>query len=148
MLRSARRRDLDAIVALEAASFPPADRFARATWRRLIASASARVLLTADGLGACCWLLRRGSRVARLYSLAVHPDARGRGLGRALIVGSLPYIPRRCTALSLEVRVGNEGAIGLYRRLGFRIQEALPGYYSDGGHGVRMRVARTALGTG
>ena len=38
----------------------------------------------------------------------------------------------RVEMLRLEVRVSNEPAINLYRKLGFRIVERVPGYYPDG----------------
>ncbi len=93
-------------------------------------------------VGGASALLRAGSRVARLYSLAVDPSQRGRGLGAKLIVALVKRVPRRCEVISLEVRHDNTAALGLYERLGFTHAEHLPGYYDDGGHGVRLRAAR------
>lgn len=146
---------LDAIIALEAVSFVPADRFARSTWRHLLGPARARgssltqvALSGGRVVGALNTLLRRDGHTARLYSLAVDPAARGRGIAGRLIRDLVRRLPRRVTTLSLEVRHDNAAARGLYERLGFTLHEALPGYYPDGGDGVRLRLARRAHGRG
>ena len=148
----ARCDDLEAIVALETRSFAPHDRFARATWRHLLGPAARRgsslTLVARKGkavVGTVNGLLRAGSHVLRIYSLAVDPSQRGRGLGGRLILALVAAAPRRCTTVSLEVRYDNSGARMLYERLGFTVHERLPGYYPDGGAGIRYRVLRSAL---
>lgn len=55
-----------------------------------------------------------------LYGVAIRPELRGRGLGSTLIRHAAGLVADRGFAeISLEVEVGNEGAIRLYRRLGF-----------------------------
>lgn len=134
------------MIELEAECFAPSDRFPRRNWQHVLGSRST-LCLAVPGPGrldaAICWLLRKGCRVARMYSLAVHPDARGRGLAKSLVADSLARLPRRCTTLSLEVRPENAGAVGLYRAIGFLPSEGLAGYYGDGQDGMRMRVARS-----
>jgi ribosomal protein S18 acetylase RimI-like enzyme len=147
-VRAGRPADVDAILALEAAAFPAEDRFPRASWRRLLASASAMVLVQpgADGIDAgIAWLLRRGSSLARMYSLAVHPRARGRGLAKRLVAASLRRFPAGIDTLGLEVRSDNAAAVGLYCALGFIETARLPRYYGDGRDGIRMRAARGAV---
>jgi [ribosomal protein S18]-alanine N-acetyltransferase len=143
---------LPAIVELEGRCFPPVDRFAPSSWRHLLGAAHARgssmtFVALADGrvVGALNALLRRGGHTARLYSLAVDPAQRGRGIGALLVRHLARRLPARITALSLEVRRGNVAARALYERLGFTLHEELPGWYPDGGDGVRLRVTRTAL---
>lgn len=143
---------LQDIVDLEARCFPPVDRFSRATWRHLLGPArrhgsSLTLVVLAAGrvVGAVNALLRRGGRTARIYSLAVDPAQRGRGLGARLVRRLARDLPSSTTALSLEVRRGNTAARALYERLGFALQAELPGWYPDGGDGVRLRVARAAV---
>ncbi|MBN8525543.1 MAG: GNAT family N-acetyltransferase [Planctomycetes bacterium] len=154
-VRLARSSDLDAILALEHAAFPPQDRFPRRSWRRLLTVDSA-ICLVIDGprtpdtghrtvMASIAWLLRRGSGNARMYSLSVHPDARGRGLARALVDASLRRLPRGVTTLSLEVRRDNGPAVGLYCALGFIETALLRQYYGRGRHGIRMRATRAAV---
>lgn len=126
--------------------FPAADRFPRRTWRHLLTTATRNrscvsIIAERDGavIGAAAVLLRRTSRVARLYTLAVDPNARGGGLGRRLITALLQRLPRRCTTLSLEVRTTNHAALRLYQSLGMRQLAELPAYYADFADAVRLR---------
>ena len=144
--------DAAALAALDQRAFPPADRFSLRVWRHLLGAArrnrSALTVIAhgADGnvLGAAALLLRRGSRVARLYTVAVDPAARGLGLGRRLIAEALMRAPQRCNVVSLEVRAANAPARALYERLGLRVVGSLPAYYGDGAVGVRYRGNRAA----
>ena len=86
-IRGARPDDLDALVDLENRSFVT-DRVSRAQYRRHIGSASVAVLVAeADGrlVGSALVFLRRGSRAARLYSIAIDHQRRGMGVGAALL---------------------------------------------------------------
>jgi len=62
---------------------------------------------------------------AELLNLAVHPRARRRGVGRALVEAAGT---RRAW---LEVRASNEGAIRFYQSLGFTVCGRRPRYYRD-----------------
>jgi len=142
-VRAARSADLDGILALETAAFPAEDRFPRRSWRRLLTVDSALCLVVGEPpsiVASVAWLLRDGSGLARMYSLAVHPDARGRGLARELVRVSLRQLPRQIDTLGLEVRADNAAAVGLYCALGFMETARLPAYYGPGGDGLRMRA--------
>lgn len=141
MIRPALAADISALVALEA-SFPDADRFDRRTWRRILAG-NASVLVTdsdRDGLlAAAVMLYRRGAGVARLYSLTVAPQARGRGLARALLAAcEADAADRGARAIRLEVRATNSSAIHLYETAGYRVIATLESYYPDGEAAQRM----------
>lgn len=83
-------------------------------------------------------LLRRGSRVARLYSIAVDPALRGAGLGARLLADAEAQAHKAgAGALRLEVRVDNAAAIKLYERRGYRRFARLPDYYQDGAEAWR-----------
>lgn len=134
-VRPAVLSDLDELVALEQRSFS-SDRISRAQYRRHLHSDSARVLVAADGtsiIGGAVLFFRRGSSLARLYSLASAPEARGRGIGAALLTAAEHATGERgCRALRLEVRTDNAAAIRLYESHGFRRIGCRPGYYEDG----------------
>lgn len=146
-LRVAQPGDLDGILALEQAAFPPEDCFPRRSWRGLLVTPSALCMVVDEHrvIGSIAWLLRSTSTLARMYSLAVHPDARGRGLGRRLVAESLRKLPRRVDTLGLEVRSDNGAAVGLYCALGFLETARLPDYYGPGRSGLRMRASLTAV---
>ena len=86
-------------------------------------------LLSDQAVGAVCLLDGRtvaygGMTLApfegQITNIAVHPDHRRRGYGRA-VVDRLIREARNatCEQISLEVRASNQGAICLYEELGF-----------------------------
>lgn len=139
-VRTARPSDLDALVAIELAAFP-GDRLTRRALRRLVASPSAEVELAVIGdrvAGYFVVLFRDGSRVARLYSLAVAPGVTGAGR-RLLEAAEHAATMRGAGELRLEVRADNPRAIDLYARNGYRRVGDIPGYYEDGQTALRFR---------
>jgi len=140
-LRPARAGDVDALLAIEEAVFRT-DKLSRASFRRLVASASAAVLVAeADGqvAGYCILLFRANSSTARLYSIAVGPGRSGRGIGRMLLEAAEQEAQARGRrSLRLEVREDNPRAIAIYGQSGFQITGSQLDYYEDGMTAVRM----------
>jgi len=69
---------------------------------------------------------------AHLGNLAVHPDARGAGVGQALLDDLLVVSEkRRATRLTLEVRESNERARKFYYRNGFIDVAIRKNYYRN-----------------
>ncbi|MFN3959680.1 MAG: GNAT family N-acetyltransferase [Parvularculaceae bacterium] len=140
-VRRARPGDLAAVDLIEQRSFT-ADRFARATLRRLLAASSADGLIAevaGPAAGYAIVLYRSGSTVARLYSIAVDPAARGQGVASALLAAAERAARARgCCVLRLEVRASNHSALSLYRRAGFTLLERKPGYYLDREDALRL----------
>lgn len=144
-VRRAESSDLDDLVTLEERTFD-SDRLSRAQYRRHLDSDSAQVLVASANhrrfLGTAVLFFRKGSGVARLYSLATQPEARGKGVGTALLDAAVQVAGRRgCRALRLEVRTDNTVAIGLYERLGFRRIGRYQRYYQDGADAWRYEKA-------
>jgi ribosomal protein S18 acetylase RimI-like enzyme len=84
-------------------------------------------------------LLRKGARNARLYSLAVSPEARGAGIGSQLLRAAIERITRLgIPFITLEVRSADEAARRFYERFGFTLKDELPCYYDDGADAVRL----------
>ncbi len=141
MMRIGTVKDLDTLVRLEKAGFA-ADRFEREQLLYLLAKAHATTLIVEqDGqvCGAAIMAWRRNSSVGRLYSIVIDPTFQGRGLGSKLLQACEAVARQRgCDRVSLEVRADNRRAIGMYERHGYRMKGALPGYYADGGTGLRM----------
>jgi ribosomal protein S18 acetylase RimI-like enzyme len=142
-LRPARAGDVDALLAIEEAVFPT-DRLSRSSFRRLIASSSAAVLVGdvyGSVAGYCIVLFRANSSTARLYSIAVGPGQSGRGIGRMLIDGAKREAGARCcSVLRLEVREDNPRAIAIYGQSGFQMTGSQADYYEDGMTAVRMAM--------
>lgn len=140
-VRRGRPADAAGVLALEALF--PSDRMSARSVRHFLRAPSAAVWTAqaADGvLGALVLLTRRHSRAARIYSLAVHPRARGLGLAKRLVQAAEAEARRRgCRRIALEVRLDNGAARALYAGLGYAETERLPHYYDDGAPGLRLR---------
>jgi ribosomal-protein-alanine N-acetyltransferase len=68
---------------------------------------------------------------AEILTLAVHPSARRRGLGRCLVqAAAVAAVGLGAEAFWLEVAVDNAAAIALYAATGFEIAGRRPGYYA------------------
>lgn len=78
---------------------------------------------------AVAWFVDEGE----LLTVGTAPEARRRGLGRALVARVLASAAARgVRTLTLEVRRSNEAAIALYERLGFDTVTVRRAYYADG----------------
>jgi ribosomal-protein-alanine N-acetyltransferase len=74
-------------------------------------------------------LVRKG----HVVSIAVLPQYRRRGVAKAIINKALEGMAYyKAKQGFLEVRVTNESAISLYKKLGFEVTRTINGYYSDG----------------
>ena len=69
---------------------------------------------------------------AEILNLAIRPELRNRGIGKAL-VGKLlhTFILQGVAQVFLEVRKSNATAIAFYHHLGFRQVGERPGYYQN-----------------
>jgi ribosomal-protein-alanine N-acetyltransferase len=139
--------DLPVVAALEA-------RIHAAPWSErnfrdaLAAGYSARVGVQGDRVVAY-GVLMLGPGEAQLLNLSVVPDARRRGIGRALLMQFVDDARRLCAdQLFLEVRVGNRPAIALYEAAGFLAIARRVAYYPASNPGAPREdalVMRRAL---
>lgn len=148
MLRPAELRDLDALVAIENRSFDT-DRLSRRSFRHLLTRGHA-ITLVAEAEGKFCGyvtvLFHAGTSLARLYSIAVDPDCRGRGLGAQLLeAAEAEAMEQACAWMRLEVRPDNTGSISLYKAHGYRQFGTLTDYYEDHAEALRFEKALTPL---
>ncbi|GAA5524562.1 mycothiol acetyltransferase [Microbulbifer aestuariivivens] len=141
-IRSALITDVPALHALEQSTFQ-GDRLSLRRLRHWV-NADNRVFLVAEAqgqlIGYVLVLLRRGTRLARLYSLAVAAAGRGHGIGRTLLLAAEQAgIESGRLFMRLEVATSNTAAISLYRQLGYRTFGFYPAYYEDAGDAMRMQ---------
>jgi GNAT superfamily N-acetyltransferase len=84
----------------------------------------------------------RNRRCYLIANVAVHPDYRGRGIGRALTVKALEYAhDHHAQAAWLQVRENNAPAVHVYRSLGF-IECARRTTWTCEGQGVKGEARR------
>ncbi len=129
-LRQAQDADRAAITAIERASFT--DAWPDRSFLELLSQAP-EMLWVAEAGGAVVgyWVGRRIGDEAELQNLAVHPDWRGRGVGRALLADFIDAMDGDGnTVIFLEVRASNHAAIALYEAQGFREIDRRKGYYA------------------
>jgi len=141
VMRRPREGDLDRLVEIENAAFS-GDRLSRRALRHLMRSESAALILAGDGeqiAGYAVLLFRRGTTIARLYSIAVDPALIGRGIGARLLESTEAEARlREREVVRLEVRADNAAAIALYERVGYRAFGRRAAYYQDGEDALRM----------
>lgn len=139
-IRKARASDVDDLAAIENAVFA-SDRISRRSFRKLIERETAETLIgECDGkvAGYAIVLFRKGSGVARLYSIAVGLEFAGRGVGRLLLEAAEDTaFEHGRMMLRLEVREDNQRAIRIYEQSGYRKIGREPGYYEDGQTALR-----------
>ncbi|WP_417668303.1 peptidase C39 family protein [Pseudoalteromonas tetraodonis] len=141
-IRPASASDLNALVALENACFSNDKLSARSLKRWL--SAKHGILLVAEHNAQLCgyglvWC-HKGTRLARLYSLAVLPTMQGKGIAKTLLKALEKATSERGRIyLRLEVAVNNDSAIGLYKSVGYRVFGQYSDYYDDHSDALRMQ---------
>lgn len=145
--RKATLDDIDALVAIEEACFD-SDRISRRSFRTLIDRPTANTIVgELDGavVGYAMILFRKGTALARLYSLAVKPDEKMKGLGSQLLEAAEKVaFDQGRVYMRLEVREDNARAIRLYERFHYRPIGRYLDYYAD--HAPALRYEKTLRG--
>jgi ribosomal protein S18 acetylase RimI-like enzyme len=134
--REATTADLDALLALEQACYPPNQAYSREEYRYALGKAKAVNLLWEDEKGNVTGFVgafhHRIWRLGHIYTVNVHPSERGRGLGLRLMDEAESRLRRLgMKAVVLEVNVENAAAIRLYEKGGYRLVRRLEGYYTQ-----------------
>lgn len=140
--RKAELKDIPGILNIEQICFQE-DSFSEKQFVYLIKRAKGifYVILEQDKVIAYVSLLFHGkTHYLRVYSIAVHPEYRGRSLGQHLMECTLQaarmYDAKKIT---LEVKDSNAPAIALYMKNGFMPIGIKPYYYHDGSDAVYMQ---------
>jgi ribosomal protein S18 acetylase RimI-like enzyme/predicted double-glycine peptidase len=133
-IRAATTADIDALVALENRCFDD-DRISRRQFRHLLKKGHAALFVIEQAgllLGSLVLLFSRGTATARLYSIAVAPEARGRGVARALVERAEQEAwEHERTWMRLEIRKDNSASVGLFEAMGYKRFGIHVDYYAD-----------------
>ncbi len=141
-VRPAKSADLAGLLALEQQCFS-SDRLSKRSFQRFIRLQQAVFVvaeLDNDIVGYALVIFHRGTRLARLYSIAVSVAHQGKGIARTLLTQAEQGAEERgALYLRLEVNQHNVGAIHLYRQFGYREFGLLDDYYEDHSSAIRMQ---------
>lgn len=140
MIRRAVLEDIDDLVTIETLSFAT-DPISRRSFRHLLSRAHAASLVdeTDDAItGYAIVLFNAGTSLARLYSIAVHPEHRGTGVGHRLLAAAEDSAREADRAIMrLEVRADNTRTIALYESQGYHRFGSYDDYYEDHAQALR-----------
>jgi len=146
-IRRASPADLDAILAIQQAS-ADAPHWSHSQWLAAIRpdqeTSPMRAVFAAEGNGSLLGfaVASRAARLAELESVVVSPSARRKGIGKVLCQQAMAWSRDAATKLELEVRASSDGALALYRSLGFVEQGRRRDYYRNPIEDAVLMVAR------
>ncbi|MGI9068320.1 MAG: ribosomal protein S18-alanine N-acetyltransferase [Pyrinomonadaceae bacterium] len=86
---------------------------------------------------------RMGADELHINNVAVRENYRRRGIGRLLLARILEEGSRAGVARAfLELRAGNDAALALYEKCGFRVTARRPKYYSEPAEDALVMIAQ------
>ncbi|MGI1680133.1 MAG: GNAT family N-acetyltransferase/peptidase C39 family protein [Cellvibrionaceae bacterium] len=141
-IRTAAISDLNSLHTLEIQSFD-SDQLSKRRLKHWISAKNGICLIAEKNglpLGYGLVLLHRGTRLARLYSLAVDKNTQGQGIGKILLQKlEEQAVKRGRLFMRLEVAQDNVSALTLYKKLGYVQFGAYDDYYEDHRSAERMQ---------
>jgi [ribosomal protein S18]-alanine N-acetyltransferase len=148
LIRAATPADLDAILAIEQAS-AEAPHWSHSQWLAALTpdqeTAPMRAVFAAKGVGGIVGfaVASRVGELAELESVVVSEPARRKGIGKALCQRVMDWSRNAgASDVELEVRASSEGALALYRSLGFVEQARRREYYRNPTEDAVLMAAR------
>jgi len=143
-IREPKPEDIDQLLAIERRCFRT-HRFIREDFQyhlRNPLSIFAVAEVAGEIAGYVAGIIYQGAhrKIGRIYSMAVLPKWRTRGIGSRF----LRYFEHEAAmagsqAVTLEVRKTNRTAYSLYTHAGYEVKKTLANYYAIGSDGLRMR---------
>ncbi len=140
-IRFAAEKDLDSLFGLEQICYKE-ETFHRKQLKYLLSKARSIVLVAEIGgniVGSIIILLRERILNARIYSLNVHPEYRGRGIAGSLMDTALDTMEEKgYDNVTLEVGINNRIAQNLYRSKDFIVDKKISNYYKNGDDALHL----------
>ncbi len=140
-VRQAVIEDLESLIAIENCCFK-CNKLSSRSFKHFLKSATALVLVTVtentiSGYGIV--LFHRGTSLARIYSLAVHPNFRNQALATLLMKKMEKAASEQDKIfIRLEVSKKNKAALQLYQNREYKNTAVITNYYENGETAVRM----------
>ncbi|MDD2622506.1 MAG: N-acetyltransferase [Bacteroidales bacterium] len=141
LFRKADKKDIEKIIHIERLCFD-VDAFNKRQFLYLLSHNYFYVAELKNEILAYIILLdSKRAKSLRLYSIAVHPHARGMQIGQHLLDHAFKLAKSlHKEGMHLEVRDTNLSAIQFYKKNGFSFSGSKPAYYADGATATIMRV--------
>jgi len=147
-IRPGKVADIPMLVEVEARCFAT-DRLSKRSFHHLLTRGHTIHLVAEAGgdiIGYAIVLLQRGTSLARLYSFAIEPAYRGRGVGLTLLAeAERRAVEQGCAFMRLEVRPDNAAAVARYRAAGYQEFGSYQDFYED--HSDALRMEKVLAGT-
>lgn len=141
-VRGAKYSDLAQIMALEQRCFTT-DRLSKRSFQHWLKAPNCVFQVILRGTVVVAYgliIMRKGTHLARLYSIAVDSEIRGLGIGKKLLLAlEQQTLDKGKMFIRLEVAKNNDTAINLYKGLGYKIFGSYEHYYEDNTDALRMQ---------
>jgi ribosomal-protein-alanine N-acetyltransferase len=86
------------------------------------------------------FIIAQAGAMGHIITIDVVASARRSGLGSQLLLAAEDRLRHSGSlAVNLETAVDNQGALLFYKRHGYEVMEAIPGYYADGADAFLLR---------
>lgn len=146
-IRIASIQDLDALVDIEEAAFPPEKYHVqtRAQYRHLLTKGNCEILLAEEkGIptGMLSIFYRKGANWGRMYSIAVKPEFQKGTIGKDLYAAFEKRLKEKKLKYALlEIRADNSRHFDRYINLGYKEARRVADYYPDGASCIKLKKA-------
>ncbi len=138
MIRRGRTGDVDDLIEIEELCFQER-RFKRENILWILHNPYAVTFVECEDRMRGAVMILMDKDTCRVLSIAVHPDFRLRGIGRALMAATEEHAnSHEARLIKLEVSTKNRGAIEFYRKLGYETAGLMPHYYTWGDDAYAM----------
>lgn len=109
-------------------------------WEKVFENENSYVFVhNPDGIVTGIAVARYDAGIGYLYSNAVHPDHRGKGIGTYLVAMRLEFFKQehhRCARVQAHTRIGNKASQAVLAKCGFEPIQYVTDFYDDFEDGI------------
>lgn len=124
------------VLRLNIRCFPNGDNYTKHTFEYLLReprTLSYRVITPTEELVGFAFVMVNDNNAAHLTTIGVAPEHRERGIAKRMLAHIEDSLrAKEIGTIMLEVRVANEAAQNLYRKLGYTVVQRIARYYNNG----------------
>lgn len=132
-IRQATAEDLEIICKIEKACFPGLTAYPKSQLAYLILNANSSTLVETENKVISGFIIvtyRKGSQIGSIETIDVEPNHQKQGVGLRLLEAAESDMKKHKAKFSqLQVSIGNQAALNLYKKAGYTTKQKLVGYY-------------------